>query len=101
MKHISKFKEHNTIKENNDSWKKLLLNQTSSGKYWKNLHKDSFDSHKFLDRSDVITICKTAQSDVYKHILNKLEGKIDKELIKDIEKDLNDLWSSDDSYIGL
>ena len=89
------------IQESDESWKDVFNKQVSSGRYWKNLFKDEFDNHKFLDRSDAVYICKKAQADAYENVINKLQGKIDDNLLKEIKQILDNLWENDDSSLGM
>ncbi len=89
------------IQENDESWKNIFTRQVSSGKYWKNLFKDEFDRHQFLDRSDAVYICKKAQADAYENVINKLQGKIEDNLLKEIKQILDNLWDNDDSALGM
>ena len=89
------------IQESDESWKNIFTRQVSSGKYWKNLFKDEFDRHQFLDRSDAVYICKKAQADAYENVINKLQGKIEDNLLKEIKQILDNLWDNDDSALGM
>ena len=89
------------IQESDESWKNIFTRQVSSGKYWKNLFKDKFDRHQFLDRSDAVYICKKAQADAYENVINKLQGKIEDNLLKEIKQILDNLWDNDDSALGM
>jgi hypothetical protein len=89
------------IQESDESWKNIFTKQVSSGKYWKNLFKDEFDRHQFLDRSDAVYICKKAQADAYQNVINKLQGKIEDNLLKEIKQILDNLWDNDDSALGM
>jgi hypothetical protein len=89
------------IQESDESWKNIFTKQVSSGKYWKNLFKDEFDRHQFLDRSDAVYICKKAQADAYENVINKLQGKIEDNLLKEIKQILDNLWDNDDSALGM
>ena len=89
------------IQESDESWKKVFKTQVGSGKYWKNLFKDEFERHQFLDRSDAVYICKKAQADAYENVINKLQGKIDDDSLNEIKQILNNLWESDDSSLGI
>lgn len=114
-KHIRSFNEHQEnlnisdvisgqtkiIQESDESWKDIFKIQVGSGKYWKKLFKDEFERHQFLDRSDAVYICKKAQADAYENVINKLQGKIDDNLLNEIKQILNDMWNSDDSLLGM
>ncbi len=114
-RHIQKFNEHQenlnisdvrgsktkNIKESDESWKDVFTKQVSSGRYWKNLFKDEFDRHQFLDRSDAVYICKKAQADAYQNVINKLQGKIDDDSLNKIKQILDNLWETDDSALGM
>ena len=89
------------IQESDESWKKVFTRQIGSGKYWKNLFKDEFERHQFLDRSDAVYICKKAQADAYENVINRLQGKIDDNSLNEIKQILNNLWESDDSSLGM
>jgi chromosome segregation ATPase len=89
------------IQESDESWKNIFTKQVSSGKYWKNLFKDEFDRHQFLDRSDAVYICKKAQADAYQNVINKLHGKIDDDSLNEIKQILDNLWEDDDSALGM
>ncbi len=80
------------------SWKITFSNQVATGKYWKELFKDSFDEQRFLTRSDAVYICKEAQADAYDNIMTKLEEKVDPDVINKLKKEL---WDSDDSALGI
>jgi hypothetical protein len=84
-----------------DTWKDIFCRQVSTGKYWKNLFNDEFEKHQFLDRSDVVYICKKAQSEVYEDIIKKLEGKIDVTIMNELKKLLGEHWVKDDSALGM
>jgi vacuolar-type H+-ATPase subunit B/Vma2 len=114
-KHIQSFNEHQEnlnlsdvissqtkiIQESDESWKKVFTRQIGSGKYWKNLFKDEFERHQFLDRSDAVYICKKAQADAYENVINKLQGKIDDDSLNEIKQILDNLWEDDDSALGM
>jgi hypothetical protein len=84
-----------------ETWKDVFCNQVDDGKYWKNLFKDEFDKHQFLDRNDAVYICKKAQADCYENIINKLEGKIDATIIDELKQILDEHWKNDDSALGM
>ena len=86
-----------------ETWKDLFCRQVDTGKFWKNLFKDEFDQHQFLDRSDAFHICKKAQADTYENIIAKLTGKIDDNIIEELKQMLREHWekSSDDSALGM
>jgi hypothetical protein len=86
-----------------ESWKDIFCRQVSSGGYWRNLFKEEFENHQFLDRSDAVYICKKAQADAYENVILKLDGKIEKGLIDEIKQILKKHWedSSDDSALGM
>ncbi len=87
--------------ESKETWKDVFCNQVDVGKFWKNLFKDEFDRHQFLDRSDAVYICKKAQADVYESIINKLEGKVDIAIIDELKQNLDEHWKNDDSDLGI
>ena len=84
-----------------ENWKDIFKRQLGSGKYWNELFKEDFDGQKFLDRSDAVYICKKAQADTYKSIIDKIKGDVDDDIIEKLEKDLEDLWNTDDSALGI
>ena len=84
-----------------ETWKDIFCRQLSTGSFWKNLFKDEFDSHQFLDRSDAVYICKKAQADIYEDIIGKLDGKIDYKIIKELKENLKDHWKKDVSALGM
>jgi len=84
-----------------ETWKDVFCNQVDNGKYWKNLFKDEFDKHQFLDGSDAVYICKKAQADAYENIINKLEGKIDVTIMLELKQILGEHWKKDDSALGM
>ena len=83
------------------TWKDSFREQTDSGKYWKELFKTEFESHKFLDRSDAVYICKKAQSDAYYNVIEKLKSEVDNSIIEKIEEIITNLWNEDDSALGM
>jgi hypothetical protein len=85
----------------NETWKEAFCDQVDDGKFWKNLFKDEFDNHQFLDRSDAVYLCKKAQADAYENIISKLEGKVSDDIINDIKQILEDNWNKDDSTLGM
>jgi hypothetical protein len=115
LKHIKRFNESEEnlnisdvissqtkiIQESDESWKDVFTKQVSSGRYWKNLFKDEFDRHQFLDRSDAVYICKKAQADAYQNVINKLQGKIDDNSLNEIKQILDNIWEDDDSALGM
>lgn len=95
-----KINESSSIKE--DSWKDVFIRQTASGRYWKNLFKEDFEKHKFLDRSDAVWICKKSQSDGYDNIIELLDDQVDEKIIDKIKKLRDELWEDqDDSALGM
>ena len=64
-----------------ETWKDIFAQQTDCGKFWKELHKEEFDRHSFLDRSDALYICKKAQADAYENVIKKLDRKTDVKII--------------------
>jgi len=84
-----------------ETWKTVFVAQVDNGRYWKELFKDDFNRHLFLDRSDAVYICKKAQADIYKKIIKDLKGKVDKEIIDKLKQDVEDLWKKDDSMLGI
>lgn len=82
-----------------ETWETIFARQISSGKFWKNLLKDDFEKRFFLDREDAVYLCKKAQSDTYEKIINDLKGKVDKSIIDKLEKDIEDLWTDDNSKL--
>lgn len=95
MKYLRTFNE-----SKKETWKDFFIRQVASGKYFKNLFKDEFERHKFIDRSDAVFICKKAQADVYEDIINKLSGKVDESIIEGLKNELNQHWENDDSGLG-
>jgi len=87
-----------------ENWKDVFCQQVDCGKFWKNLFKDEFDSHAFLDRSDAVYICKKAQADVYESTIEFLEdmgGDVDPKIVKELKKRLEEHWEKDDSTLGM
>ena len=84
-----------------ETWKDIFCRQVSTGKYWKNLFKDEFDKHKFIDRSDVVVICEKSQSDVFETIINKLDGRVDNSILSEIKQMLVEHLDSDNSSLGM
>ena len=84
-----------------ETWKDIFCRQVSTGRYWKNLFKDEFDKHKFIDRSDAVVICKKSQSDVFETIINKLDGRIDNSILSEIKQMLVEHLDSDNSSLGM
>jgi len=84
-----------------ETWKDVFCRQVDCGKYWKNLFKDEFDRHNFLDRSDTVYICKKAQADIYEDIISKLDGKISIDAMNELKKSLEEHWNNDDSDLGM
>ncbi len=84
-----------------ETWKDFFVRQTASGRYFKNLFKDEFERHKFIDRSDAVYICKKAQSDIYDSIIEKFKNRVDEDIINELKNDLEKHWKSDDSGLGL
>jgi hypothetical protein len=84
-----------------ETWQSVFIKQVDSGKFWMNLFKDEFDKHQFLDRSDVIHLCKKAQADIYENIIELFRGRIDDSMILEIENVIRKNWDNDESGIGL
>lgn len=86
-----------------ETWRDIFCRQLATGGYWKFLHKEEFDSHQFLDRSDAFHIIKKAQAEVYVDIISKLNNRIDDSILKEIIEDYENHWknSSDDSALGM
>jgi len=86
-----------------DTWKDFFVRQVGSGRFWRNLLKDDFESIKFLDRSDAVYICKKAQSDAYDNVINILNGdiSINEDIVISIKNLKDKLWESDDSALGI
>lgn len=84
-----------------ETWKDIFCKQLDCGSFWKNLHKEDFDSKSFLMRSDAVYICKKAQADVYEDLIEKLSGKVDESVIEYIKQMLDEHWKSDDSALGM
>lgn len=102
---MKKFSENSLIKEattygSGETWKDFFVRQVASGRYWKNLLKDEFETRKFLDKSDALYICKKAQADTYEHIIEKLTGRIDENIIEELKSELQQCWDKDDSALG-
>ena len=98
-----KIKKVNEMVENKDTWKDVFCRQVDTGKFWKNLFKDDFEKHQFLDRSDAVHVCKKAQSDAYENVINKLEGKVDDSVLTELKEMLEQHWkdASEDSALGM
>lgn len=85
-----------------ETWKDIFCNQVAGGKFWKNLFKDEFDRHQFLDRSDAVYICKKAQADIYEKIISDLNMKnVDPKIISTLKMQLEKHWEKDDSALGM
>ena len=86
-----------------ETWKEVFCRQVSTGKFWKNLFKDEFDKHQFLDRSDAVYIGKKAQADIYEAIIAKLDNNEYNDIFAELKQELADHWkvSSDDSALGM
>jgi hypothetical protein len=95
MKNFNQF-----ILENreDETWQDVIRKQTDSGKFWKNLFKDEFEKHSFLDRADAVYACKKAKAEAFHEIL---ELQITEDLKKTIEEKIEKLWKDDDSAVGL
>ena len=100
MKKFSDSLNEDTKYGNGETWKDFFVRQSASGRYWKNLLKDEFETRKFIDRSDAVYICKKAQADTYEHIIAKLSGKVDESIISELKQELAQHWDKDDSGLG-
>jgi len=94
MNHIKKFNENSDDKITSEIWKNTFRNKSASGRYWRELFNEEFETKKFLDSSDAVSICKTAQRDVYENIINELEiYDVDSfvvEKIKSLQQEMED-----------
>lgn len=84
-----------------ETWKTMFCRQVGSGSFWRDLLKDDFDKRGFLDRSDAVYICKLAQADAYESIIKKFKKKVDPVVINEIDKIIKELWTTDDSALGM
>jgi hypothetical protein len=101
MIRIKKFNESdNSI--HSEIWKYKFRDKSASGKYWQKLFGDEFESHKFLDRSDAVSICKIAQRDAYTEIINILEAnRVNIEVINEVKASLERIEDEDNSGLGM
>lgn len=84
-----------------NKWKRAFRKQTATGKYWKNLFKEDFETHRFLDRNDAVCICEKAQTDAYENVIKTLQGKVDETIISEIRQIIVDLDKEDNSALGV
>lgn len=99
---MKKFSEFiNEELEEKDTWKDVFCQQVDTGKNWQNLFKNEFEKHEFLDRSDAVYICKKAQVDAYKTVIESLDKNKDKLIINDIQEMIDKLWAEDISALGM
>ena len=78
-------------------WKKLFVQQLGTGKFWQKLFKQDFDNHQFLDRSDVITIIRTAQLDALREADKRINDAQSSVKIQQLIKEITD---GDESGLG-
>lgn len=78
-------------------WKKLFVQQLGTGKFWQKLFKQDFDNHQFLDRSDVITIIRTAQLDALREADKRIKDAQSSVKIHQLIKEITD---TDESGLG-
>lgn len=78
-------------------WKKLFIQQLGTGKFWQKLFKQDFANHKFLDRSDVITIIRIAQLDALREADKRISDEESSVKINQLIKEITD---ADESGLG-
>lgn len=83
-----------------ETWRDVFIKQVSSGRFWRNLFKDNFDNHKFLDRCDAVYICKKAQSDVYDKLIKKFSVSKLVTIVQELENEKDAMWREDISGLG-
>jgi hypothetical protein len=83
------------------NWKITFISQLSTGIFWKRLFGDDFNKQLFLNRSDAVTICKEAQSNVYEDIIDELKGRVDESIIMELESKLEKYKNNDMSSLGM
>ncbi len=77
----------------NRKWQETFKRQADSGKFWKDLHKEGFDTQKFLMRSDAHWLCYKAQSNALIELAKRLKKQgVDESVINEIIKLENELW---------
>ena len=82
----------------NNSWQEVFKKQTDSGRFWKALHKEGFETEKFLMCSDTHYICYKSQSDILKKLAKRLKKEnVSEEIIEQIKKLENELWDGPES----
>lgn len=78
-------------------WKNLFVQQLGTGKFWQKIFKKDFDNHKFLDRSDVITIIRIAQLDALREADKRINDSQSSVKIQQLIKEITD---TDESSLG-
>jgi hypothetical protein len=102
MAHIRKFNEGREDKIRSEIWAHIFVRKSSSGRYWKELFGDDFDKQRFVDRSDALTIIKTAQRDTYTNVLNILEvNGVNQDVIAEVRSEMEMDMEKDNSGLGM
>ena len=77
-----------------DTYKDIFNRQWCTLKGWKKIHKNNrmFDDEKFFMFDDVQYICKKAQADAYKDMIDKFKGTPYESVIPDLELEIEKIW---------